>query len=216
MFIKPSNALLASIGTDSERIPTIYYSGNALITYIFWLRLKWIARRLIRFAPRHNSCLDFGGGGGPFLPTLSNIFKHTTLLDLETTEAEKIKSHYQITNVEINEADARYVNLNNSPFDAIVAADVLEHFKVVEPAIKKLHDWLADDGVLVTSLPTENWVYALLRIIFGVKKPDDHYHSGYEVEKMLIENGFSRVHHSTVPLYIPLAPLYLISVWKKS
>ena len=216
MFIKPSNALLASIGTESKRIPTIYYSGNALITYIFWLRLKWISRRLLRFSPRNDNCLDFGGGGGPFLPTLSNIFKRTTLLDLETIEAQKIKSHYKITNVEIVQADARDTKLNSAPFDAIVAADVLEHFKIVEPAIAKLHEWLADDGVLVTSLPTENWVYVLLRIVFGVKKPDDHYHTGYEVEKILADNGFRRVHCSNVPLYIPFAPLYLISVWKKS
>lgn len=68
----------------------------------------------------------------------------------------------------------------------------------------------------MTSLYTENWVYVLIRIIFGVKKPDDHYHTGYKVEKMLIKNGFKCVHRSNVPLHIPLAPLYLISVWKKS
>ncbi len=216
MFSKPDKDFLASIATDSDRIPQIYYKGNPLMSYVFWFRLKWIAKRLLKHAPRHGKCLDFGGGGGVFLPTLSNIFKQVTSIDLEISEAQKLKNHYLLSNVELIQADIREAKLIDAPFDAIVAADVLEHFKIVKPAVAKLHKWLENDGVLITSLPTENWVYVFLRIMFGVTKPEDHYHTGYEVEEILRNNGFKQIHRSNVPLYIPLAPLYLISVWRKS
>jgi predicted TPR repeat methyltransferase len=216
MFTKPSPSFLASIATDSDRIPRIYYEGNSVMSRVFWWRLKWITKRLQKYAPRHNICLDFGGGGGVFLPTLSALFEKAVSIDLETKEAQQIRDHFALSNVELIQADINTATLADSPFDAIVAADVLEHFKDVEPAVAKLHQWLADDGVLITSLPTENWVYALLRILFGVTKPEDHYHTGYQVEEVLQASGFERIHRSNVPLYIPLAPLYLISVWNKS
>jgi len=216
MFVKVPNEFLASIATDSDRIPRIYYEGNPAMSAVFWMRLKWISKRLVKFSPRRDVCLDFGGGGGVFLPTLSNLYKRVVSVDLETKEASQVRSHFSLTNIELVEADIRTATLADAPFDAIIAADVLEHFKEVEPAAAKLHEWLAEDGVLVTSLPTENWVYVLLRVLFGVTKPEDHYHTGYEVENILSANGFKRVHRSNVPLYLPIAPLFLISVWKKT
>ena len=215
MFTKTPKDFLESISTESDRIPRIYYEGNPAVSAVFWMRLKWITRRLEKYAFRRDICLDFGGGGGVFLPTLAQLFARVVSIDLETKEAGQVRDHFRLTNVELVEADICKAILPDAPFDAIIAADVLEHFKVLEPAVAKLHEWLADDGVLVTSLPTENWVYVLLRALFGVTKPKDHYHTGYKVEEVLSANGFKCVHRSTVPLYLPLAPLYLISVWKR-
>ena len=150
-----------------------------------------------------------------FLPTLSKLFSNVVSIDLEITEAQKICSAFNLKNVKLIRADILSNELSDAPFDAIIAADVLEHFKDVKPAIKKLNKWLKTDGILVTSLPTENWVYVFLRLIFGVKKPVDHYHTGYEVEVLLCENGFRSLHKSNVPLYFNIFPLYLISVWRK-
>ena len=216
MLIKPSNKLLESIATDSDRIPRIYFNGNSIMSYVFWMRLKWLSLRLKKYSKEKNNCLDFGGGGGVFLPTLSKLFSNVVSIDLKITEAQKICSAFNLKNVKLIRADILSSELSYAPFDAIIAADVLEHFKDVKQAIKKLNKWLKTDGILVTSLPTENWAYALLRLIFGIKKPVDHYHTGYEVEALLCENGFRRVHKSNVPLYFNIFPLYLISVWRKS
>jgi len=35
MFIKPSNKLLESIATDSDRIPRIYFDGNSIMLCVF-------------------------------------------------------------------------------------------------------------------------------------------------------------------------------------
>ena len=175
-----------------------------------------MGKYLKKYSKKKNKCLDFGGGGGVFLPTLSKLFSNVVSIDLEISEAEKICSAFNLINIDLIHADILSKELSDSTFDAIIAADVLEHFKDLKPAVKKINGWLKTDGVLVTSLPTENWVYVLLRLIFGVKKPFDHYHSGYEVECFLKNNGFERVHRSNVPLYFGILPLYLISVWRKS
>ena len=216
MFIKPPNYLLKSIATDSDRIPRIYYEGNPLMTYVFWMRIKWIYFRLKKYCYKKNTCLDFGGGGGIFLPTLSSFFSNVVCLDLEVTESIKISEFFNLKNVKLIEGDILKEKLPELEFDAIIAADVLEHFKNAEPAITKLYKWLKNDGILITSLPTENWLYTLLRKLFRVEKPFDHFHTGYEVEKMLINYGFKRIHTSSVPLYLSFLPLYLISVWEKS
>ena len=189
MFTKPPKDFLESISTQSDRIPRIYYEGNPAVSAVFWMRFKWITRRLKKYAFRHDICLDFGGGGGVFLPTLAQLFARVVSIDLETKEAVRVRDHFRLTNVKLVEADIGNAILADAPFDAIIAADVLEHFKVLEPAVTKLHEWLAADGVLVTSLPTENWVYVLLRVLFGVTKPKDHYHTGYESRGSIVCEG---------------------------
>jgi len=151
-----------------------------------------------------------------FLPTLSKLFSNVVSIDLEITEDQKICLAFNLENVDLVSADILSNELSDAPFDAIISADVLEHFKNVKPAVKKLNKWLKTDGILVTSPPTENWAYVLLRLIFGVEKPFDHYHTGYEVERLLCENGFKRINRSKVPLYFNILPLYLISIWQKS
>jgi 2-polyprenyl-3-methyl-5-hydroxy-6-metoxy-1,4-benzoquinol methylase len=163
MLIKPSSKLLKSIATDSNRIPRIYFEGNPIMSYVFWMRLKWISMRLKKYSKEKNKCLDFGGGGGIFLPTLSKLFSNVISIDLEITEAQKICLAFNLENADLVSADILSNELSDAPFDAIIAADVLEHCKNIKPAVKKLNKCLKTDGILVTSPPTENWAYVLLR-----------------------------------------------------
>ena len=149
------------------------------------------------------------------LPTLAARFEQLVLVDLETRQAREVQQEYGLGNVEIVEDDIAALDFGSNPFDAIVAADVLEHFKDLALPVKTLRNSLKPGGLLFTSLPTENWVYRLLRRIFGITKPWDHYHTGYEVEDALKKNGFVRVRAKYIPLGIPLAPLFLVTAWKK-
>jgi SAM-dependent methyltransferase len=214
-FVEIPAEFLASIATDSERIPTLYYTGNAPSRRIFWQRLR-VLHRLAALHARKRSCLDFGGGGGVFLPSLAGLFERVVSIDLETAEAERVVERYGLRNVRLLRADVTRAELDEGPFDAIIAADVLEHFRDLEAPVAALRRWLRDDGVLLTSLPTENWVYVLLRRLFDVEKPPDHFHTGAEVERLLAERGFRRVARRFVPLGLPLAPLYLVSAWRKA
>ena len=208
-------AYLAAIADDSDRIPRLYYAGNPVLRRMFWQRLYSLNRLMHRVHGVGGACLDFGGGSGVFLPTLSRRFDRVTLLDLEARQARQVVEQYDLPNVTVLEKDAATADFTDRPLDVVVAADVLEHFQDTAPVISWLHRWLKPGGVLFTSLPTENWVYVFLRKVFGVEKPWDHYHTGYEVEARLAAGGFRRIKTTCVPLGIPVAPLFLISAWRR-
>jgi SAM-dependent methyltransferase len=204
-FIEIPPKFLASIATDSDRVPRMYFQVGEVARRIFWLRLRWIHRLIQRHCASRERCLDVGAGGGVFLPSLSQLFDRVVSVDLEVKEAMQVVEHFGLHNVRVVQ-----------PFDAIVAADVLEHFRDPSPAVTALRRWLAPDGTLFTSLPSENWVYVLLRVFFGIEKPPDHYHTGFELEAYLESNGFRRVQRWFVPLRVRLAPLYLVTAWRRT
>lgn len=177
------------------------------------MRLRLIYALIKKDRHAANKCLDFGGGGGVFLPTLSRHFRSVICIDLENSEARKIVEQFNLSNVELVQADISTARLAASSFDVIVAADVLEHFRDLSVPVNALRQWLSSNGVLYTSLPTENYLYIFLRRVFDVVKPWDHYHTGEEVEEFLTKHGFERESQRYVPLYFGMLPLFLISSW---
>ncbi len=214
-FIEIPRPLLESIATGDEGIPRLYFCGDPVSRRLFWLRLRWIHRLAQEFASPHRSCLDFGAGGGVLLPSLSRIFSQVVSIDLNTQEAARVVEHFGLENTKLVRGDVTQTELKDAPFDAIVAADVLEHFRDLAPPIAALRRWLRDDGTLFTSLPTENALYVALRLLLGIEKPSDHYHTAYEVERVLERSGFRRLRRWFVPFRVRIAPLYVISAWRK-
>lgn len=171
---------LKQIASGASNIPTMYYHPFRPIQRLFWLRLATITQMLREFS---GIVLDFGGGGGVFLPTLSLIFKKVICLDLFIEEAQRIIDIYALPNVEIIQANALKINFHDNYFDIIIAADVLEHFSELWPPIYVLYQWLKPGGHLFISGPSENYLYRLGRKVFGIQKPVDHYHSVKKIEQ---------------------------------
>lgn len=209
-FVKVDSAFLAAISSGCDRIPTAYYEGSVLINIQFWARLRTIFRHILRSGAARRRSLDFGGGGGVFLPTLSGLFEQVTLIDLVTNEARAVVDKYALKNVTLVEENVLQAELHG--FDVVIAADVLEHFQDLRPAIDVLRTAVTSEGVLITSLPTENFLYRALRAVFGIEKPADHYHTATEVERSLAEGGFRRVRTTRLPTV--LAPLFVITTWR--
>jgi 2-polyprenyl-3-methyl-5-hydroxy-6-metoxy-1,4-benzoquinol methylase len=206
---------LKSIARDSERIPTLYHATNWLLCEFFWLRLRLLDGLITKLIKINTAtCLDFGGGGGVFLPTLTKRFKSVTLVDLETIEARQVVQLFKLPNVEIIRGDIHKLDMGGKTYDAIVAADVLEHFKDLPGPVEAISKWLKPGGLLFTSLPTETGIYALLRRIFGIQKPWDHYHTAWEVEDFLRKNGFEEVRKIYHPLFLRISPLFSIGAWR--
>ena len=210
-FVSIPPGVLKEHATESSRMPKLYYHPNFLAREFFWLRLRYLSRYMQKYASDKRECLDFGCGTGVFLPTLAKLFPSVTGIDIETEEAKQIVDRYRLP-VRLMNADIYKEDLPPKSFDVISAADVLEHFSELEPPVTKIREWLKDDGLLFTSLPTENAFTRACRVVGSYEKPWDHYHTGYEVETFIRKMGFRAIHRATV---IPIFPLYLVAVWRK-
>ena len=211
-FFDIPQAVYRTLAPPGDERTELYRSRNPFMREVFWSRLR-VLYRFIKAAGVNRSCLDFGGGSGVMLPTLSRTFREVECIDLDATLARRFVHEFGLPNVRVREenllrsADRRY--------QAIVAADVLEHFIDTRRAIDAITERLEEGGIVFTSLPTENALYDALRFVLRKSKPADHFHSGYEVEAEMLAAGFRRVRHTALP--IPLAaPLFLISAWERA
>lgn len=216
-FVKVPIATLASIPVARKEDISldVYCSPNVLFREFFWLRLRLLTLLMTWIRPGHRRALDFGGGSGALTPTLSRGFETVDLIDLHADEADYLIKLFGLENVVVEKANILTFDYGADQFDMIVAADVLEHFQDVNGPLPKLFRWLKPNGVLFTSLPTENLFYRFLRVIFGKEKPWDHYHSAAQVEAALKRHGFRKIAGLYHPLLIPVLPLFRISAWKK-
>jgi predicted RNA methylase len=194
------------------RTPDIYFHGNSLVRWLFWERLNVISKFIDKNKDmKKRRCIDFGGGNGVFLPTLSELFDEVILVDLEPTQAELVIEKYNLKNCKIIKGNIFEMEFDN--IDCIIAADVIEHFDNTQKILKKLKSFMNKDTYLISSLPTENWLYILLRKIFNQQKPIDHYFSSYEIENSFIKEDFVLVNDTSLPLTKPF-DLFSIKEWQ--
>ena len=127
--------------------------------------------------------LDFGGGTGLLTLPLAKQAKSVTLVDIseKMLEQARLKAERQeIKNIQFLEQDL-LENPLEQEFDLIVVCRVLHHMPDLDAALSLFHQYLKEDGKL---------------LIADFTKTEAKYH-GFdivELEKQLIENGFSFVH----------------------
>ena len=127
--------------------------------------------------------LDFGGGTGLLALPLAKQAKSVTLVDIseKMLEQARLKAEQQdIKNIQFLEQDLLKSPLKQE-FDLIVVSRVLHHMPDVDAALSLFHQHLRKDGQL---------------LIADFTKAEANHH-GFELtelEKQLIENGFSSVH----------------------
>jgi len=213
-FVEISQPLYRQLTPAGDERTDFYRSDNPIVRWLFWERLRKV-ELLMKLIGAGGSCCDFGGGSGVMLPTLASRFAYVCCIDLDAHLAQRIVHKLYLPNVNIKEQDVTVFDYYDEyvKYDAIVAADVLEHFLDLNIAVNAIKGRLKSGGLLFTSLPTETWLYSLIRLLIGKKKPIDHYHSADQVESFLRRHGFERVLHTSIPVPI-IAPLFSISAWR--
>ncbi|NOQ29783.1 MAG: methyltransferase domain-containing protein [Helicobacteraceae bacterium] len=203
---------LQNIHTGYYHTPIMYFHKNIGVRWLFWERLNQISKIIQKNdSMKKTKCIDFGGGSGIFLPTLAKLFDEVILVDLEPSQAEIIIKEYNLTNCKIIKGNIFELTFKN--IDCIIAADVIEHFDNTLDILNQLKTFMNNDTSLITSLPTENWLYVLLRKIFKQEKPVDHYYGSEEIEKVFRANGLKSTYNKNIPICKPFN-LFAITEWK--
>lgn len=214
-FVPVDPAFLRRIASGAVDTPSLYHHPNPILRAAFWTRLRAINVMMDRVGGQAGRCLDFGGGGGVFLPTLAGRFAEVVCIDRDARDARKVVAEHRLTNVRLDETDILTTEYPQ-PFDVVIAADVLEHFPELGPPVERIAAWLAPEGRLFTSLPTESGLYALARQLFGVTKPIDHYHTAVEVETFLESQGFRPQQRTYRPLPgLRFTAMFSITAWTR-
>ena len=127
--------------------------------------------------------LDFGGGTGLLTLPLAKQAKSVTLVDISEKMLEQacLKAERQeIKNIQLLEQDL-LANPLDQEFDLIVVCRVLHHMPDLDAALSLFHQHLREDG-------------QLLLADFTKTEANHHGFELAELEKQLIEHGFSSVH----------------------
>jgi len=213
MFIKIPPADLLRL-TDAQHERNMYAHPNPLARHIFWQRLE-IGHRLLREVRADSNVLDFGGGSGAFLPTLGRQFENVSVVDLDLNDARHVAKHYRLENVRLFETDITNWD-NNESYDLVTAMDVLEHFADKSMPYRFLETRLKPGGLLLVSLPTENWIYELGRMVLRKTKPADHYHPAHELVRYYRDAGYRLLSYRYAPRLGPFAvPLFYVGLFQK-
>ena len=127
--------------------------------------------------------LDFGGGTGLLALPLANQAKFVTLVDIseKMLGQTRLKAEQQdIKNIQFLEQDL-LENPLEQEFDLIVVCRVLHHMPDLDAALSLFHQHLREDG-------------QLLLADFTKTEANHHGFELAELEKQLIDHGFSSVH----------------------
>jgi SAM-dependent methyltransferase len=171
--------LIARLG--HEDTPRVYTDRSFLVRELFWRRLE--ALLALSAAPARERVLDFGGGNGILAPTLARLYREVVCVDLRTELVDELRRADGLANVRTLSGDIFSLSLPADHFDAIIAADVLEHILDLPRLVAELRRILQPGGELLVSAPSENRFYEFGRRVFGYTKPDDHYHEASYIEE---------------------------------
>jgi 2-polyprenyl-3-methyl-5-hydroxy-6-metoxy-1,4-benzoquinol methylase len=122
-----------------------------------------VLRRRIRAMPRGLRLLDLGAAGGHLGRSVRDRCSFIAGVEPHPPESNSAKEGYD----DWREQDALHAGQWDEPFDAVVCADVLEHFTQPEILLERVRAWLKNGGVLFASIPNVANISVRLALLFG-------------------------------------------------
>lgn len=184
----------------------VYFSPNRLVRFINWKKLDTVLSLLLP-QERHRA-LDFGCGNGVMLPTLSGIFDTVVGIDLHTSAASRVIHRYSLNNVSLIRTNGMKLPFKDDTFYTVLTTSVLEHFTDLEEVVAEIARIIKPGGSLLFLSPTENIFYRFGRLLFGFKKPEDHYYSAKEIKVILKKFFYVEVEKHFPVNFLPFISMY--------
>lgn len=178
----------------------VYFSANSFVRFINWRKLDSVLSLLT--TQDNHIVLDFACGNGVMFPTLAKLFNVVVGIDMHTTAASRLKNNYGLKNVIPVTANGLTLPFQNDFFSTVITTSTLEHFKELDAVVSELARIMKPGGQLLFLVPTENWFYNVGRMLFRYQKPEDHYYSAKEIEKV-IEKYFKPDLKRNLPFNLP-------------
>ncbi|MGC8622069.1 MAG: class I SAM-dependent methyltransferase [Caldisphaera sp.] len=141
------------------------FSLNLFKKYIVLQKYKFITKELQR-GGRKRKTLDFGTGFGAMLPISSSISEEVIAVDAyddQIRAANALVNFLKLDNVKVIKVEKEngLSRFKDQEFDLILALDVLEHNVNYKSIILGLKRVLKPEGLIIVSLPSENFIYRL-------------------------------------------------------
>lgn len=191
-----------------EMAVRVYMMRNPLVRLVFGRRLSTVLRMLPSGAALTRHVLDFGTGFGPLLPALSRRFDQVLATDLHLEFASEYARIMEIEVQFLPSPDWQSM-IKTGSLDAITALDVLEHIEDLDSVLSALCLLLQPRGSLVISLPTENALYKVGRVVSGIGTTGEyHLNSVRDVLGAAARSGLTVTRSRSVPS--SLVPLFKI------
>ncbi len=192
----------------------VYFARNPLVRALNWRKLDQAASLLL--GERSERILDFCCGNGIMLPFLSGRYRRVVGLDRYTKAAQRMRTSLDLGSVSLAVADGMKLPFKDGSFYGILALSALEHFEDLDGIVKEMARVIRPGGFVLYLSPTENRFYRLGRRLFGYVKPQDHHHSGAEVEKALQRHFNPDVWRSLPAFMPPWLAVYRLGRMRKS
>lgn len=192
-----------------------YLHPNPLLRRMAWRRLEVIADHVHRwFDARSNAksdtrVLDFGCGTGVLF---RESLKHASTVygvDIVLHAARMLKEREHLEQVVLLDPAEVPDEVADHSVDAVIAAEVLEHFEDLTEPLTLFRRVLKRDGRLFISVPTESRLYKFGRRLAGF---EGHYHhsNAAAIDREITRFGFRRVSKSHVPAPGPLSIYWVV------
>ena len=190
-------------GKWEETCVPSYVHRNILAAYVSWQRL-FEAKKLAFDLAQPTRVLDFGSGIGELNKLLPDGVQYS-YIEEEAPAAEWVAQEYP---------DAVRMTLDTpvvSKFDAVFALDSLEHNDDYPELIDCLSGMLADDGILVITGPTENFLYHLGRKMAGFS--GQYHRTTIHHINQYVDGKMTLMKRKRLPFGFSL---FVLSCWKRS
>jgi len=192
----------------------VYFARNPLVRALNWRKLDRAASLLL--GERSERILDLCCGNGIMLPFLSGRYRKVVGLDRHTGAAQRMRTVLRLEGVSLTAADGMKLPFRDGTFYGILALSALEHFENLDGIVKEMARVIRPGGFVLYLAPTENRFYRLGRRLCGYVKPQDHHHSGSEVEEALQRHLDPEIRRS-LPTFLPaFLAVYRVGRLRKS